>query len=190
MDHFHVVQWANEAVDTVRKKEWREAAKEVRQISKQLKKKRGRPKADDKTREEFNQAKQTADEIKSALYALGKAPENLTENQRHKVELIARTSKVLFRCYTSKEALRLILKMTDPQQASQELKSITLKMSNARVEAVNNNIKLIIRKAYGFRNVENLKAMVLLCCSNLVIPLPNHAVSGKPAKQQPSSVVA
>lgn len=41
-----------------------------------------------------------------------------------------------------------------------------------------------------FRNVENLKAMVLLCCSNLVIPLPNHAVSGKPAKQQPSSVVA
>mgnify|MGYP002736038698 FL=1 len=112
VDHFHVVQWANEAVDNVRKKEWREAAKEVRQISKQLKKKRGRPKADDKTREEFNQAKQTADEIKSALYALGKAPENLTENQRHKVELIARTSKVLFRCYTSKEALRLILKMT------------------------------------------------------------------------------
>ncbi|WP_308614947.1 hypothetical protein [uncultured Duodenibacillus sp.] len=41
-----------------------------------------------------------------------------------------------------------------------------------------------------FRNVENLKAMVLLCCSNLVIPLPNHAVSGKPAKQQLSSVVA
>ena len=37
-----------------------------------------------------------------------------------------------------------------------------------------------------FRNVENLKAKVLLCCSNLVIPLPNHAVSGKPAKQQPS----
>ncbi|WP_337744529.1 hypothetical protein [Duodenibacillus massiliensis] len=41
-----------------------------------------------------------------------------------------------------------------------------------------------------FRNVENLKAMVLLCCSNLVIPLPNHAVSGKPAKQQLSGVVA
>ena len=40
-----------------------------------------------------------------------------------------------------------------------------------------------------FRNVE-LKAKVLLCCSNLVIPLPNHAVSGKPAKQQPSGVVA
>ena len=41
-----------------------------------------------------------------------------------------------------------------------------------------------------FRNVESLKAKVLLCCSNLVIPLPNHAVSGKPAKQQLSSVVA
>ena len=36
-----------------------------------------------------------------------------------------------------------------------------------------------------FRNVV-LTAKVLLCCSNLVIPLPNHAVSGKPAKQQPS----
>ena len=53
-----------------------------------------------------------------------------------------------------------------------------------------NTCERLLRRHIRFRNVENLKAMVLLCCSNLVIPLPNHAVSGKPAKQQPSSVVA
>ena len=29
-------------------------------------------------------------------------------------------------------------------------------MSNARIEATNNKIKLIIRKAYGFRNIQNM----------------------------------
>ncbi|QUC04906.1 transposase [Atopobium sp. oral taxon 416] len=28
-------------------------------------------------------------------------------------------------------------------------------MSNARVEATNNKIKLIVRKVYGFRNIQN-----------------------------------
>lgn len=120
-------------------------------------KKRGRPKADDKTREEFNQAKQTADEIKSALYALGKAPENLTENQRHKVELIARTSKVLFRCYTSKEALRLILKMTDPQQASQELKSWYYRARHSRIDELKNLAAKIRRHEQNILNSITLK---------------------------------
>jgi hypothetical protein len=35
------------------------------------------------------------------------------------------------------------------------LNTIRLGMSNARIEATNNKIKLIIRKAYGFRNIQN-----------------------------------
>lgn len=49
--------------------------------------------------------------------------------------------------------------------------ALTLKLSNARTEATNNKIKLIIRKAYGFREVKNLIDMVMLVCSNLRIPL-------------------
>ena len=47
-------------------------------------------------------------------------------------------------------------------------------MSNARIEATNNKIKLIIRKAYGFRNIQNMLDMVYLVCSDLRIPLPNR----------------
>lgn len=44
-------------------------------------------------------------------------------------------------------------------------------MSNARIEVTNNKIKLIIRKAYGFRNILD---MVYLVCSDLRVPLPNR----------------
>ena len=54
------------------------------------------------------------------------------------------------------------------------LNTIRFKMSNARIEAANNMIKLIVRKAYGFRNIDNLLDMVYLACSNVKVPLPNR----------------
>lgn len=54
------------------------------------------------------------------------------------------------------------------------LNTIRLGLSNARIEATNNKIKLIIRKAYGFRNIQNMMAMVYLVCSDIRIPLPNR----------------
>ena len=54
------------------------------------------------------------------------------------------------------------------------LNTIKQGISNARIEATNNKIKLIIRRAYGFRNIQNMMDMVLLICSNLRIPLPNR----------------
>ncbi len=42
--------------------------------------------------------------------------------------------------------------------------TIRLGMSNARTEATNNKIKLIIGKAYGFRNIQNMLDMVYLIC--------------------------
>ena len=58
------------------------------------------------------------------------------------------------------------------------LNTIRLGLSNPRIEAANNKIKLIIRKAFGFRNIDNLLDMVYLVCSDLTIPLPNR--SSKP----------
>ncbi|MBR7063416.1 MAG: transposase, partial [Clostridia bacterium] len=46
---------------------------------------------------------------------------------------------------------------------------------NARVEATNNKIKLTIRMAYGFRNIDNLIAMVYLRCGGRSIYLPGRA---------------
>ena len=35
-------------------------------------------------------------------------------------------------------------------------------LTNARIEAINNKIKLSIRMAYGFRNLDNMMAMIML----------------------------
>lgn len=50
-------------------------------------------------------------------------------------------------------------------------------MSNGVVEGLNNKIRLVMRRAYGFRNTAALKAMVFLCCGGLVLnpPLPGIA---------------
>ena len=46
------------------------------------------------------------------------------------------------------------------------------RLSNARIEATNNKIKLIIRRAYGFRNTDNLISMVMMSCSVVKPILP------------------
>ena len=52
------------------------------------------------------------------------------------------------------------------------LTTIRLGYSNARIEAFNNKIKVTIRMAYGFRNTDNLIAMIKPRCSGPPIHLP------------------
>ena len=54
------------------------------------------------------------------------------------------------------------------------LNTISFGLSNARIEATNNKIKLVIRRSYGFRNVDSMLDMIYLTCSDLKIPLPNR----------------
>ena len=204
VDPFHVVEWAMEALDEVRREVWREAYNEALQPAREHPGKKGRPKADDAGAAMVKAARAKAEEIKNSAYALGKAPEHLTENQQAKVAMIAENNSRLYRAYRMKETLRLLLKIRDADEAEAELKrwlwwashsrikafrelyqkikrhrghilnTIRLGMSNARIEATNNKIKLIIRKAYGFRNIQNMLDMVYLVCSDLKVPLPNR----------------
>lgn len=204
VDSFHVVEWAMEALDEVRKDIWHEAYTEYKQLKKDNPRGKGRPEKDDPELAIVKAAKAKADEIKSSAYALGKAPEHLSEKQCLRIEMIASSNPKLYRAYRLKEQLRLLLKLTDVNDAEMELqhwlwlashsripavKELYLKikrhkthilntihygMSNARIEATNNKIKLIIRKAYGFRNIQNMLDMVYLVCSDIRIPLPNR----------------
>jgi len=204
IDPFHVVEWATEAVDEVRKEVWREAYSEYKQLEADSPRSKGRPKLDDEASAILSAAKHKASEIKRSTYALGKAPENLTDNQKIRLEMIAQQNPRLYRAYLIKEKLRLLLKLDDVDEAAKELNSwlwwashsripaicdlarkirrhkehilntIRLGMSNARIEATNNKIKLIIRKAYGFRNIDNMIDLIYLVCSDLELPLPNR----------------
>ncbi len=120
MDLFHVVEWAMDALNEVRREAWREAQAEVKQLDKENPPEKGRPKSDDKNAAKVAAAREKAKEIKSSAYALGKAPENLTENQQVKLELIADKDKHLYQAYQLKEHLRLLLKLKDPEDAEKE----------------------------------------------------------------------
>ncbi|MGW2207548.1 transposase [Streptomyces sp. NPDC001774] len=49
------------------------------------------------------------------------------------------------------------------------------RLANARVESLNTKVRLLIRRAYGFRSVEALKALALLCLAGYARPLPGRA---------------
>lgn len=204
VDPFHVVEWAMQALDEVRREVWRDAYSEFKKLKQDISPKRGRPSENDESAKQLKAAKDRADQLKGSAYALGKAPENLTSNQQARLEMIAKDDSRLYRAYRIKEQLRLLLKLESVDEAESELKhwlwwashskipaicelskkvrrhkthilnSIRLKLSNARIEAINNKIKLVIRKAYGFRNIDNMLDMVYLVCSDLNIPLPNR----------------
>ena len=48
------------------------------------------------------------------------------------------------------------------------------RLTNGLVEGINNHIRVIARRAYGFHSAEALIAMVFLCCGGISLdpPLP------------------
>ena len=54
------------------------------------------------------------------------------------------------------------------------LNSIRTGVSSAKSEQTNSVIQGLISRAYGFGNLENLFALILLRCSNPVVPLVNR----------------
>ena len=98
IDSFHVVQWSNDALDKERRTIWRELntdAKTQRKTTESL----------DKNSKEFQAAvaaEKLAKEVKGAQYALGKAPENLTQTQQARLEFIRDTHPRLYRAYCLK----------------------------------------------------------------------------------------
>ena len=93
-DPFHVVAWATDALDQVRRDAWNQAA--------------GR--AEDTARTRRNSTGQARD-YKDVRYALWKDPDNLTDNQQTKIAWIAKTDPRLYRAYLIKEGLRHVFKV-------------------------------------------------------------------------------
>ena len=193
IDPFHVVEWANEALDQVRIAVTKEAAKAAKSNTKS---KPGRPPKNAPKKDT------TAKDLKGSRFALDKASEHLTDNQLAQIKFIAKSNPKLYRGYLLKEKLRLVFHCRDVETAKKELDSwiswaqrsridvyvelqrkirrhydailasIEHHLTNARIEAINNKIKLSIRMAYGFRNIDNLIDMVMLRCSDLKVSLP------------------
>ena len=104
-DAFHVVAWATEALDVVR----RQALADARALARTEPK--GRPGRRRKDGTQASPPRPGKDRVKAltrARFVLWKNPQNLTSSQRAKLEWIAATDPDLHRAYLLKEGLRAV----------------------------------------------------------------------------------
>ncbi len=129
-------------------------------------------------------------------------PYNLTDRQQLKLADIQRTNARLYRAYLLKKQLRMVYRADSPEQAIRLLdgwiawarrcrlepfvklaRTITRQragivaaiehgLSNARVEAINTQIRLITRRAFGFHTPRPLIAIAMLALADLRPSLP------------------
>jgi transposase len=178
MDAFHIIQWATDALDEVRRDVWNHARREL-----------------------GDQA--LANELKGCRYALWKSPERLTQRQRAKLARVAEINNQLYRAYLLKEELRLVIRLKGEEgitllghwlawasrcriDAFVELgrkirrhrvpieAALRSGTSNALVESTNTKIRVLTRVAFGFRSPGALIAMAMLAVGGCCPPLPGR----------------
>jgi transposase len=181
LDPFHIVRWATQALDVVRRWVWNL----LRRIG----------------------MADRARQLKGCRYALWKNPEDLTDRQAAKLAWIAKHNNQLYRAYLLKEQLRLVFQhrgdeavaMLDAWLAWARrsqipafvelyhrikkhragiINTLTHGLSNGLTESVNTKLRLLTRIAYGFRSTDNLIALCLLDRGGHCPPLPGRQPAG------------
>lgn len=170
-DRFHIVKHLNEAVDEVR-----------RTLMRRLSWK-------EKTT------------FKGTRWLLLKNPWNLNDSQRERLSTLVRWNTPLVRAWYLKEVFQLFWTYRQPWRAEQHLskwmksamrsklepfKSFVrmlrshldgvlawtkTKLSNGAVEGMNNKIKSISHRSFGFRSAKNFIAAIYHCCARLPLPI-------------------
>ena len=178
LDPYHVVALATQALDDVRREVWQQARR-----------------AGDSAGARW---------LKGARWALWKRPERLSERQQAKLATIEHVNRRLYRGYLLKEQLRLVFH-SSPDEAVELLEAwliwarrcqiasfvklaktitqnkpgivatLTHRLSNARIEALNTTLRLICRRAYGFHSADALIALAMLTVGGLRPSLPGRA---------------
>jgi transposase len=176
-DPFHIVAWATDALDEVRRETWNTARKEG--------------------------LGGHARDLKHARYALWKNPEDLTKKQAAKLAWVAKVNHRLYRAYLLKEQLRQVfaLKGEDgkrlldhwlawarrcripafvhlAQRIAKHRISINAslehRLSNGLVESTNTKVRLLTRMAFGFKSPEAMIALAMLNLGGYCPPLPGR----------------
>jgi transposase len=177
LDPWHIVKAATDALDEIRREVWNEARRAGN--------------------------KQLAKELKGARFALCKNARNLTERQKLKLSSIQQTNRRLYRAYLLSQQLRQIYRVgaddalllleawlqwarrcrLEPfrklarritEQRDRVEAAFTNNLSNARTEQVNTQIRLIMRRGFGYHTEEAVIALAMLSLGGLCPPLPGR----------------
>lgn len=193
-DPFHVVKWATEALDEVRRETWNAAQGRVRGTGTVQARRRGA------------MATGAARAIKRSRYALWKNPENLTGRQREQLAWIAKIDPRLHRAYLLKEGLRLVFALKGdagkdaldrwiswarrcriPAFVELQRRIITHRpaidaalehgLSQGLIESTNTKIRVLTRIAFGFRSPDALIALAMLALGGHQPALPGRTAA-------------
>jgi len=170
-DRFHIVKHLNEAVDAARRDLWRQLT----------------------TKERVS--------FKGTRWLLLKNPWNLNSKQSERLSTLVRWNTPLVRAWYLKESFQLFWTYQQPWRAKQHLlkwmnsamrsrlepfkKFVAMlrshldgvlawtktRLSNGAVEGMNNKIKSISHRSFGFRTAENFIAAIYHCCARLPLPV-------------------
>jgi transposase len=179
-DPFHVVRWAMEALDEVRRQSWNESRQQ---------------------RTRGQRATGEGKRLKDSRWALWKNPDSLTADEQARLTYIAATHPRLHRAWALKEGLRTVFQLHG-EPALEALTrwlrwaqrcqipafvrlahrvrnywrpiaaTLTHGLTNALVESVNTKIRLIARRAFGFHNVHALIGLAQLSLGGYRPQLP------------------
>ncbi len=207
MGPFRIVSWMNDALDGVRREE-RQVAEKATRAATSRRGCPGKSAAGDETPPETLNLAGAAKEIKGTRFALAKGRESLTDSQRAKLDRLKPVESRLFRTWEPQEDLCAVFRTGDATEAERLLddwlhraayckiakvvavekkvrrrrddilRAVSPDIGNARVESINNKIKVTVKMGYGFRSTDNLLALLMLRCSDAKPQLPwNQATS-------------
>jgi len=170
-DRFHIVKHLNEVVDATRRDLWRQLT----------------------TKQRVG--------FKGTRWLLLKNPWNLSSGQKERLSTLVRWNSPLVRAWYLKESFQLFWTYRQPWRAKQHLlkwmnsamrsrlgpfqKFVGMlrshldgvlawtqtRLSNGAVEGMNNKIKSISHRSFGFRTAENFIAAIYHCCARLPLPV-------------------
>jgi len=177
-DRFHVQKLASDALDEVR-----------RSIVREL---HGSP--------------EEASEVKGTRFVLLKKPEDLSGAEKVKLSEVQRTNRRLYRAYLLKETLGAALDYAQPKRAEGALRRwigwavrsrlkpfvrtartirrhfdgvlayVKTRLTNGLVEGINNKLRMIARRAFGFHSAGALIGSLFLSCGGIELnpPIPSN----------------
>jgi transposase len=179
LDPFHVVAWATNALDDVRRRIWNQLRRAGDTVAAKL--------------------------VKDSRYAVWKNPQDLTDGQQIRLADIAEVNKPLYRAYLLKEHLREVFATRGADGAlllggwlrwaarcqipefvdlarrirlyfkPDILNTLRHGLSNGLIESTNTKIRLLTRIAFGFKSAEALIALAKLHLGGYELELPGRS---------------
>jgi transposase len=170
-DRFHIVKHLHEAVEAARRNLWRQLTAKERVT------------------------------FKGTRWLLLKNPWNLNSKQRERLSTLVRWNTPLVRAWYLKESFQLFWTYKQPWRAKQHLLKwmnsamrsklepfkefvrmlrshldgvlawTKTRLSNGAVEGMNNMIKSVSHRSFGFRSAANFIAAIYHCCARLPLPV-------------------